>query len=109
MMAFTGGEPLVRQDLFELLAYSQALGFTNTLATNATLIDDDVARRLRRFGVVIAAVSLDGFTAEQHDMVRGIAGSFRLPWKECVRYGVPASCCTSTLPRWSTTSSSWWT
>ncbi|MGZ8898101.1 MAG: radical SAM protein [Halobacteriota archaeon] len=76
MMAFTGGEPLVRQDLFELLAYSQALGFTNTLATNATLIDDDVARRLRRFGVVIAAVSLDGFTAEQHDMVRGIAGSF---------------------------------
>jgi radical SAM protein with 4Fe4S-binding SPASM domain len=76
MMAFTGGEPLVRQDLFELLAYSQALGFTNTLATNATLIDDAVARRLRRFGVVIAAVSLDGFTAEQHDMVRGIAGSF---------------------------------
>lgn len=49
MMAFTGGEPLVRKDLFELLAYSQALGFTNTMATNATLIDDDVARRLRRF------------------------------------------------------------
>jgi AdoMet-dependent heme synthase len=76
MMAFTGGEPLVRKDLFELLAYSQALGFTNTMATNATLIDDDVARRLRRFGLAIAAVSLDGFTAEQHDMVRGIPGSF---------------------------------
>jgi AdoMet-dependent heme synthase len=76
MMAFTGGEPLVRLDLFELLAYSQALGFTNTMATNATLIDDDVARRLRRFGLAIAAVSLDGFTAEQHDKVRGISGSF---------------------------------
>ncbi len=76
MMAFTGGEPLVRRDLFELLAYSQALGFANTMATNATLIDDDVARRLRRFGLTIAAVSLDGFTAEQHDMVRGVAGSF---------------------------------
>jgi MoaA/NifB/PqqE/SkfB family radical SAM enzyme len=76
MMAFTGGEPLVRKDLFEPLAYSQALGFTNTMATNATLIDDDVARRLRRFGLVIAAVSLDGFTAEQHDNVRGISGSF---------------------------------
>ena len=76
MMAFTGGEPLARPDLFELLAYSQALGFTNTMATNATLIDDDVARRLRRFGLTIAAVSLDGFTAEQHDMVRGVAGSF---------------------------------
>lgn len=76
MMAFTGGEPLVRRDLFELLAYSQALGFTNTMATNATLIDDEVARRLRRYGVVIAAVSLDGFDEASHDFVRGIPGAF---------------------------------
>jgi radical SAM protein with 4Fe4S-binding SPASM domain len=76
MMAFTGGEPLVRGDLFELLAYSRALGFTNTMATNATLIDDDVARRLRRCGVVIAAVSLDGLDAETHDFVRGVPGAF---------------------------------
>jgi radical SAM protein with 4Fe4S-binding SPASM domain len=76
MMAFTGGEPLVRSDLFELLAYSQALGFTNTMATNATLIDDAVARRLRRCGVVIAAVSLDGFDAATHDFVRGQPGVF---------------------------------
>ena len=76
MMAFTGGEPLVRRDLFELLAYSKALGFTNTLATNATLIDDTVARRLRSNGVVIAAVSLDGFDAATHDMVRGLPGAF---------------------------------
>ena len=76
MMAFTGGEPLVRPDVFELLAYSQALGFTNTMATNATLIDDDVARRLRRYGVVIAAVSVDGFDAATHDYVRGQPGAF---------------------------------
>jgi radical SAM protein with 4Fe4S-binding SPASM domain len=76
MMAFTGGEPLVRSDFFELLAYSHALGFTNTMATNATLIDDAVARRLRRCNVVIAAVSLDGFDAKTHDMVRGLPGSF---------------------------------
>jgi len=76
MMAFTGGEPLVRGDLFELLAYSQALGFSNTIATNATLVDDDVAQRLRRYGVVIAAVSLDGFDAETHDFVRGQPGVF---------------------------------
>jgi radical SAM protein with 4Fe4S-binding SPASM domain len=76
MMAFTGGEPLVRDDLFELLAYSQALGFSNTMATNATLIDDAVARRLRSHGVVIAAVSLDGFDATTHDHVRNQAGAF---------------------------------
>jgi radical SAM protein with 4Fe4S-binding SPASM domain len=76
MMAFTGGEPLMRNDLFELLAYAQALGFTNTLATNATLIDDAVARRLRRYGVAIGAVSLDGFDAETHDYVRNQPGAF---------------------------------
>jgi radical SAM protein with 4Fe4S-binding SPASM domain len=76
MMAFTGGEPLVRDDLFELLAYSQRLGFTNTMATNATLIDEAVARRLRRYGLVIAAVSLDGFDARTHDYVRGQPGAF---------------------------------
>ena len=76
MMAFTGGEPLVRHDLYELLAFSRNLGFTNTIATNATLIDDAAARQLKRNGVVIAAVSLDGYTADTHDMVRGEAGAF---------------------------------
>lgn len=76
MMAFTGGEPLMRHDLFELLAYSRALGFYNTIATNATLVDDQVAKRLCNNGVVIAAVSLDGFTAETHDKIRGLPGSF---------------------------------
>ncbi len=77
MMAFTGGEPLVRPDLYELLAFSKELGFTNTIATNATLIDDAAAQKLKRNGVVIAAVSLDGYTADTHDMVRGESGAFR--------------------------------
>ena len=76
MMAFTGGEPLVRPDLFELLAYSQALGFTNTMATNATLIDREAARDLRQRGLVIAAVSLDGYDAASHDRIRGSPGAF---------------------------------
>jgi MoaA/NifB/PqqE/SkfB family radical SAM enzyme len=44
MVAFTGGEPLVRKDLFDLLAYSKALGFGNNIATSATLIDNRLAR-----------------------------------------------------------------
>ena len=76
MMAFTGGEPLLRDDLVELLAYSRALGFTNTIATNAVLVDNAVAKHLKRCGVVIAAVSLDGFDAQTHDRVRGQAGAF---------------------------------
>jgi radical SAM protein with 4Fe4S-binding SPASM domain len=77
MVAFTGGEPLVRDDLFELLAYSKALGFSNTLATNGMLIDDEVALRLRDCGVVIGAVSLDGAHAETHDYVRDHPGAFK--------------------------------
>ena len=76
MMAYTGGEPLLREDLLELLAYSQALGFTNTIATNAMLVDQAMAKRLKHYGVAIAAVSLDGFDAQTHDRVRGQAGAF---------------------------------
>jgi radical SAM protein with 4Fe4S-binding SPASM domain len=76
MLAFTGGEPLLREDLFELLAYSRALGFTNTIATNATLITDEIAQQLRHYGVVIAAVSLDAVDPVTHDRVRGVPGAF---------------------------------
>ncbi len=76
MMAFTGGEPLMRPDLYELLDHARRLGFKNTIATNATLIDDRAARKLRDHGVVIAAVSLDGVSAQTHDKVRGLSGSF---------------------------------
>ncbi len=75
MMAFTGGEPLMRQDVYQLLAYSRELGFANTIATNATMVDDRTARRLRSCGVVIAAVSLDG-DEETHDRVRGCPGAY---------------------------------
>ncbi len=76
MMAFTGGEPLVRNDLFELLQHSKELGFTNTIATNAVLIDNHTARELKTCGVAIAAVSLDGIDAKNHDRIRSQPGSF---------------------------------
>jgi radical SAM protein with 4Fe4S-binding SPASM domain len=81
MLAFTGGEPLLREDLYELLAYSQALGFTNTIATNATLITDKVAQQLRHYGVVIAAVSLDAVDPATHDRIRGVPGAFQAAMK----------------------------
>ena len=70
MVAFTGGEPLVRDDIFDLLDYSRELGFNNTMATNATMIDNTLAKRLGKSGVGIVAVSLDGMR-ETHDLIRG--------------------------------------
>ncbi len=70
MLVYTGGEPLMRHDIFELLNHSKSVGFTNVIATNGTLIDEEVAFRLREAGVVGAAVSLDSPRPEAHNFIR---------------------------------------
>jgi radical SAM protein with 4Fe4S-binding SPASM domain len=85
-IAFSGGEPLVRDDCLDLLAYSARLRETRTdgplkclLSTNATLIDHQIAARLARLDISIQ-VSLDGATAVTHDIVRG-EGAFNCTWR----------------------------
>ena len=70
MLVYTGGEPLVREDLPELLEYSYRRGFINVIATNGTLITDEMARDLKRCGVAEIAVSLDGSCPHVHDRIR---------------------------------------
>lgn len=70
MLVFTGGEPLVRKDLFDLLAHSRDQRLINVIATNGTLIDDFVAKELRRLGVRGIAVSLDHTESREHNMIR---------------------------------------
>jgi radical SAM protein with 4Fe4S-binding SPASM domain len=67
---FTGGEPLVRQDLFAVLDYASGCGFSISLMTNGTLIDEAAARRIGEARVTDVQVSLDG-TQEAHDSLRG--------------------------------------
>ena len=74
-MAFEGGEPLLRQDLTEILAFSRSLPLHTSLITNGTLLEsriDDIAPYIN--GVVY--VSLDGLE-KTHDAIRGVNGSFR--------------------------------
>ncbi len=74
-IAFEGGEPLLRNDLVEILAYSRSLPLHNSLITNGTLLEskiDQIAPYIN--GVVY--VSLDGLE-KTHDKIRGIDGSFR--------------------------------
>ncbi|HWQ66533.1 MAG TPA: radical SAM protein [Methanospirillum sp.] len=81
MVAFTGGEPLLRQDIFEILEYARDLGFSTTIATNGTLITPDIARRLADAGVAIVAISLDATDTETHDRIRGLPGARDLALK----------------------------
>lgn len=70
-LVYTGGEPLVRPDIFELLEYSYKSGFVNIIATNGTLITDDVASKLKKAGVAAVAVGLDASKEDLHNKIRG--------------------------------------
>lgn len=77
MLVFTGGEPLVRPDLFELLHHARKAGFINVLATNGTLIDFKVACALKKAGVHTAAVSIDSCREQVHNEIRKNELAFR--------------------------------
>lgn len=76
-LVFTGGEPLVRPDIFQLTERARDLGFSVIYATNGVLIDDSVARRMERAGVTGAAISLDSLSPGRHDWFRGVPGAWR--------------------------------
>ncbi len=73
---FSGGEPLVRPDVFELAAYARERGLHVVLSTNGTLIDADTARRLKELEFSYVGISLDSALAEVHDAFRGVEGAF---------------------------------
>ena len=76
VLVFSGGEPLSREDLFKLVKQANSLGITPALATNGTLIDKNVAEQILDSGIKRVSVSLDGATAEVHNKLRQLEGSF---------------------------------
>lgn len=76
-LVLTGGDPLKRKDLFELIAASQDLGFHVSVAPSATpLLTQDALLALAGVGVDAISLSLDGSNAERHDAIRGIEGTY---------------------------------
>lgn len=73
----TGGEPLARPDLFEILGHISDSGMIPGLFTNCTLVDAGVAQRLAACGVASVQTSLDAATPALHDDFRGRKGAFR--------------------------------
>lgn len=72
---FSGGEPLTRPDLFDLMEYATRKGLRVTLSTNGTLIDEEIANKLRAIGLCYVGISLDGI-GETNDIFRGRKGAF---------------------------------
>lgn len=72
---FTGGEPLLRKDIFEILEMAKKRKYSIDLCTNGTLINDSVAQKLKEYLSEIS-VSLDGSYAELYDGIRGVDNGF---------------------------------
>jgi radical SAM protein with 4Fe4S-binding SPASM domain len=75
IVIFSGGEPLLRSDLFELLRHASDLGISPQLSTNGVYIDDETASRIAAAGVAYVGVSIDGLR-DFNDDYRGMSGGF---------------------------------
>jgi len=77
LMVLTGGDPLKRPDLFELMRYSIAGGLRTNITPSATpLLTNEVVDEFQRCGISRMAISLDGPDAATHDAFRGVAGTY---------------------------------
>jgi radical SAM protein with 4Fe4S-binding SPASM domain len=76
ILVLSGGEPLYREDIYELAGYATERGLRVALATNGTLVNGEVAGKIVAAGVKRVSISLDGADAETHDSFRGIPGAF---------------------------------
>ncbi len=74
-LCVTGGEPLLRRDLFDIMGHAHERGFRWGMTSNATLITPDVARRLAEVGMGTISVSIDGLR-DTHDRLRGLSGGY---------------------------------
>ncbi len=76
VIILTGGEPLLRPDIFEIAAYGTRKGLRMVMATNGTLVDETTAHKMIESGIQRVSISIDGPDAESHDDFRNEPGAF---------------------------------
>jgi heme b synthase len=76
VIILTGGEPLLRSDIFDLARHGSSKGFRMVMATNGTLITEETVQAMKASGIQRISISLDGPNPETHDAFRKAKGSF---------------------------------
>lgn len=72
VISITGGEPLLRQDIFDIIRYIRDKGMACHLCSNGSLLDEDCIKRLKGAGLNSISISLDSFKSSIHDELRGV-------------------------------------
>jgi putative heme d1 biosynthesis radical SAM protein NirJ2 len=101
VIVFSGGEPLLRPDIFELIAYARSLGLRPVCGTNGTLLTPETVTRLKEAGAAVMGISLDSIDPEKHDHFRGMAGSWQAALDgaaNCRAAGLPFQLHTTVFP-----------
>ncbi len=92
MVVLTGGEPLLRRDLEQLLAHGSALGLSMVVGTNGVLLSEHRVKSLQAAGVIGMGISLDSLDPARHDEFRGYPGGWEKTlagMEACRRHGLP--------------------
>jgi heme b synthase len=76
IVILTGGEPMLREDIYEIARYGTQKGLRMVMAPNGTLITESAAAKMKDAGIKRISISLDGSNRETHDAFRGVNGSF---------------------------------
>ena len=92
IMIFSGGEPLMRPDIVELVAYATSLGLRPVFGTNGTLITLEMAQKLKDAGAMGMGISLDSMDKEKHNQFRKFPGAWEgavQGMRNCRAVGLP--------------------
>jgi AdoMet-dependent heme synthase len=76
IIILTGGEPMLREDIYEIARYGNDKGLRMVMAPCGMLLDKDACKKLTEAGIQRISLSIDGATAESHDAFRGVPGAF---------------------------------
>ncbi len=76
VVVLSGGEPLLRKDVFDIAKYGAGKGLRMCLATNGTLVTPDICKKIKEVDIKMVSLSLDGARAETHDNFRNEKGAF---------------------------------
>lgn len=76
VVILTGGEPLLRPDIFDIAAYGTAKGLRMVMATNGTLVTEGIVGKMLSSGIKRVSISIDGADAGRHDAFRRVPGAF---------------------------------